>query len=77
MCNLVRICYVNFDTRFTGKNLIRIFNKLYQVDWNYKRNYSVQIFGILALLKMWLLSQLGENLSVKSGDGKGKLFLAL
>ena len=44
-------------TPFFEKILIR--NKLYQLHWNI---ISVQIFGILSLLKMWLLSQLGENL---------------
>ena len=40
-----------------GKILIS--NKLYQLYWNI---ISVQIFSILSLLKMLLLSQLGENL---------------
>ena len=37
-----------------GKILIS--NKLYQLYWNI---ISVQIFGILSLSKMWILSQLG------------------
>ena len=40
-----------------GKILIS--NRLYQLYWNI---ISVQIFSILSLLKIWFLSQLGENL---------------
>ena len=49
---------MSFLTPFLfGKILIS--NKLYQLYWNI---ISVQIFGILSLLKMWFLNQLGENL---------------
>ena len=50
-----------------GKILIS--NKLYQLYWNI---ISVQIFGILSLLKMLLLSQLGENLFCKVSRWQGQ-----
>ena len=48
---------------------IVITNKLYQLYWNI---ISVQIFGILSLLKMLLLSQLGENLFCKVSRWQGQ-----